>query len=226
MSRRQRFERRRLDDRLEKGEPLWPAQLAVAVAILLHLALAEQISLGPRWVMPAIEGVLLVALIVVSPARAPAHAGGRRAFALVVVGLVSFANIVSLGLLVHYLIAGGAAKGSPLIGSGVLLWATNVLLFSVWLWELDRGGPAVRHLHDDAQPDLQFPQMENPGLAPAGWRPAFGDYLYTSLTNATAFSPTDVMPLTHSAKLVMSLQSVTALATLGLVVARAVNILG
>jgi hypothetical protein len=195
------------------------------VAILLHLALVEQVSLGPRWVMPAVEGALLLALVVIAPARAPAHAGRRRGFALAVIALVSAANVVSLGLLVHYLIGGGSVDGGSLIGSGVLLWATTVLLFAVWLWEMDRGGPAARHGEPDAQPDLLFPQMD-PSVGPPHWRPGFGDYLYTSLTNATAFSPTDVMPLTHSAKLVMALESVTALATLGLVVARAVNILG
>ena len=101
-----------------------------------------------------------------------------------------------------------------------------MLLFSVWYWEMDRGGPVVRHLDPKALPDFQFPQMENPGLAPPGWRPGFVDYLYVSLTNATAFSPTDTMPLTQTAKLVMGVQSVAALVTVGLVVARAVNILG
>jgi uncharacterized membrane protein len=90
---------------------------------------------------------------------------------------------------------------------------------------MDRGGPVQRFLHPDVLPDFQYPQMENPGLAPAGWRPGFFDYLYTSLTNATAFSPTDTMPLTQTAKMVMGVQSVSALLTLGLVVARAVNIL-
>src|SRR3989442_269443 len=86
-------------------------------------------------------------------------------------------------------------------------------------------GPVARFLNPKALPDFQFPQMENPGLAPPGWRPGFVDYLYTSLTNATAFSPTDTMPLTQTAKLVMAVQAVAALVTVGLVVARAVNIL-
>jgi uncharacterized membrane protein len=220
------MERRLLQARLERGDPTWPPQLAVAAAIALHIPLAEQVSIGSRWTMPAIEGALLLALVILAPGRVTGHAGIRRTYSLVVIGIVTAANVGSLGLLLHRLVAGSSVSGSALIGSGLLLWATTVLLFAVWLWELDRGGPAARHLDPDAQPDLQFPQMENPQLAPSGWRPGFGDYLYTSLTNATAFSPTDVMPLTHSAKLVMALQSVTALATLGLVVARAVNILG
>jgi hypothetical protein len=127
---------------------------------------------------------------------------------------------------VNHLIGGQAAGGRALILAGMGLWATNVLLFAVWYWQLDRGGPEERFQAPDAPADFSFPQMENPGLAPAGWRPGFMDYLYTSLTNAMAFSPTDTMPLTHTAKLLMGIQSVTALGTLGLVVARAVNILG
>ena len=142
------------------------------------------------------------------------------------IGLVSLANVVSLALLVHYLVRGGKAGGHQLILSGIVLWATNVLLFAVWYWEMDRGGPVLRFRRPEILPDFQFPQMENPELAPRGWRPGFLDYLYTSLTNATAFSPTDTMPLTQTAKAVMGLQGVAALVTIGLVVARAVNILG
>jgi hypothetical protein len=143
-----------------------------------------------------------------------------------VIGLVSAVNGVSLGLLVHYLINGGNAGGHELIVSGAVLWVTNVLLFAVWYWELDRGGPVARFVDPDALPDFLFPQMEDTQFAIPGWRPGFGDYLYTSLTNATAFSPTDTMPLTLTAKLVMSVQAITALLTVALVVARAVNILG
>ena len=109
--------------------------------------------------------------------------------------------------------------------SGAVLWLTNVLVFAVWYWELDRGGPVQRFAHPDGPVDLLFPQMASPEFAHPGWRPGFADYLYMSLTNATAFSPTDTMPLTHTAKAVMGVQSVTALLTVALVVARAVNIL-
>jgi uncharacterized membrane protein len=216
----------RVRDRAERGDPYWPAQLTVAVAIALNLTLSQRVTVGPVWLLPAVEAVLLVALVVIAPARATRHSTGRRRLSLAVVGLVSLGNVVSLGLLVHFLINGGAAGGHKLILSGTVLWATNVLLFAVWYWEMDRGGPVVRFAHPDALPDFQFPQMENPQLAAPGWRPGFGDYLYTSLTNATAFSPTDTMPLTLTAKVVMGVQSLAALVTLALVVARAVNILG
>jgi uncharacterized membrane protein len=216
----------RVRDRIERGDPFWPAQLAVAAAIALNLVLSKKVTIGPVWLLPGVEAVLLVALVVVAPRRATVHSHRRRKFALAVIGFVSLANIVSLALLVHFLINGGKAGGHKLILSGIVLWATNVLLFAVWYWEMDRGGPVERFNNPDALPDFQFPQMENPRLAPEHWRPGFLDYLYTSLTNATAFSPTDTMPLTQTAKVVMSVQSVAALLTVGLVVARAVNILG
>jgi uncharacterized membrane protein len=213
-------------DRVERGDPFWPAQVAIGVAIALNFSIAGRLTVGPNWLLPGVEAVLLAALIYVAPARANQHSRARRRFGLTVIAAVSLTNVVSLGLLIHYLINGGPVGGHPLILSGVLLWATNVLLFAVWYWELDRGGPVNRFLANDALPDFQFPQMENPQFAPPRWRPGFLDYLYMSMTNATAFSPTDTMPLTQAAKLVMSIQSLTALATLGLVVARAVNILG
>jgi uncharacterized membrane protein len=225
MSSRLQLETARVRDRLERGDPYWPAQLTVAAAIALNLALTERVTVGPRWFLPSVEGLLLIALVVIAPTRATEHSQARRNFALAFIGFVSLTNVVSLGLLLHYLINGGKAGGHELILSGALLWVTNVLLFAVWYWELDRGGPVARFLDPNALPDFQFPQMENPQLAPAGWRPGFFDYLYTSLTNATAFSPTDTMPLTQTAKIVMGTQSVAALLTVGLVVARAVNIL-
>jgi uncharacterized membrane protein len=220
------MERTKLEKRLVAGDPLWPPQLALALAIGLYLLLSEKVTVGPNWLMPAVEAALLAALVVVSPNRAAAHAVGTRRFALSVVAFVSLANIASLVLLVHYLVVGGHAGGRQLIESGAVLWVTNVLLFSVWYWEMDAGGPAARHLNPDGFADFAFPQDDNRDLALPGWRPGYFDYFYTSLTNATAFSPTDTMPLTQSAKAVMALQSVSALLTIGLVISRAVNILG
>ncbi|HEV7460151.1 MAG TPA: hypothetical protein VGN78_06430 [Solirubrobacteraceae bacterium] len=225
-SRRLELETKRLRDRLEGGDPLWPAQLAVGAAIALHLTLSQKIVIGPKLLVPIVEAVLLLLLVVIAPSRAGTRSPRVRRFALLVIGLVTLTNVVSLVLLVHFLINGGKAGGHSLILSGVVLWVTNVLLFAVWYWEMDRGGPVERHQNPHAWPDFQFPQMENPQFAPKGWMPGFLDYLYTSLTNATAFSPTDTMPLTQTAKIIMGVQGVSALVTVGLVVARAVNILG
>ena len=224
-SRRQQIELARLRLRLEQGDPFWPAQTAVAVAIALSLLLPDTLTLGPRLLLPAVELALLFVLVVVVPRRATRHDRRRRTFALTVVGLVSATTIVALARLVHYLVAGGRVGGERLIESGGLLWVTLVLLFAVFYWEFDSGGPVARMRHAPL-PDFLFPQMDSPDHAPPNWRPGFVDYLYLSLTNSVAFSPTDTMPLTGTAKVLMGVQSVTALMTLGLVVARAVNIFG
>jgi len=224
-SRRREIELERLKLRLEQGDPYWPAQASIAVAIVLSLLLPDDLLIGPRYLLPAVEFVALFVLVVVVPRRATRHDRRRRMFALTVVGLVSATTIVSLARLVHYLIAGGQIGGERLIESGALLWLTLVLLFAVFYWEFDGGGPVARMQHPDF-PDFLFPAMDSPSHVPANWRPGFVDYFYLSLTNSTAFSPTDTLPLTGTAKVLMGVQSITALMTLGLVVARAVNILG
>lgn len=222
-------ELQRLDKRAKEGDPLWPAQLTVAVAIALHLALSDKLVVGPRWLIPAVEGLLLITLVVIAPQRASEIRGRhQRVLLWTILGLVTVTYLVSLGLLVHYLVTGGKVGGHALIGSGLVLWVTNILLFSVVYWDLDRGGPLNRFRQSKPWPDFLFPQMDSPEFTPMGhgWRPTFLDYLYTALTNATAFSPTDTMPLTQTAKLLMGLQGTAAIVTVGLVVARAVNILG
>jgi hypothetical protein len=219
------LEAERVRDRVERGDPFWPAQLAVALAIVLYLALSNKITIGPSWLVPAVEGALVITLFAVARGRATTHSRGRRWFALGVVALVTVTNFVSLALLIHYLVTGGQAGGERLILSGVVIWATNVLLFAVWFWEMDGGGPVARFLGESPMQDFLFPQ-DDLGGAYERWRPGFHDYLYLSITNATAFSPTDTMPLTFTAKGVMAFQSLSALATIGLVLARAVNILG
>jgi uncharacterized membrane protein len=119
----------------------------------------------------------------------------------------------------------GKNFGRELIIAGVLIWLTNFLILALWYWELDRGGPGRRAAGHDAIPDFLFPQMTDDRIEPIAWRPQFIDYLYVSLTNAMAFSPTDTMPLTPMAKSVMGVQSLVSLVTIGLVVSRAVNIL-
>jgi uncharacterized membrane protein len=221
-----RFEARRVQERIDRGEPYWPALVCLVLAVALNLALADQITIGPWWLVPGVGAIALVVLAIVSPSRASHHSRRTRAMAITITGVVTVTNIVQLVLLAHHLIDGGNAGGHALIVSGLALWATNVLLFGVWYWEMDRGGPVARFQHPDNHADFMFPQMDDPHFSPPNWRPGFGDYLYMSLTAATAFSPTDTMPLTQTAKLVMAIQSTTAFATIGLVIARAVNILG
>jgi hypothetical protein len=210
---------------LERMLPFWEPQLVVACAITLQLALSPQVTIGPKWLFPSLEGALLLGLIIGSPRVKAKDASLRRKFAVGMIGFVSAANIVSLVLLTHYLLRGGKENGHQLILSGIVLWVTNVLLFGLWYWEIDRGGPLARTGGRGKLPDFLFPQMDKPEFAPTDWMPDLVDYLYVSFTNATAFSPTDTMPLTQTAKWLMSVQALAALVTIGLVVARAVNIL-
>lgn len=226
MSHRLSLEARRVADRARNGDPYWPAQATLLAAAALNLAVTEQVSVGPKWIVSGVEVAAVIVYVAATPARATRSQPAVRRFVLGFIGLIFLTYAASLGLLIHYLVGGGQADGEPLIASGGVLWLTNVLLFGVLYWELDRGGPVLRFRHPENLPDLSFPQMQNPELAPEAWRPGFVDYLYTSLTAATAFSPTDTMPLTHSAKVVMAIQSTTAYVTIGLIVARAVNIIG
>jgi hypothetical protein len=205
--------------------PFWEPQLVVACTIVLQLALTDQVTVGPNWLLPSLEGALLLGLIIVSPHPNVRRSPLRRKLAIAMVGLVSAANIASLLLLCHYLLRGSKENGHQLILSGIVLWVTNVLLFGLWYFEVDRGGPVARSCSAEDLPDFLFPQMTDPRWAPEGWTPRLVDYLYVSFTNATAFSPTDTMPLTPTAKWMMSGQALAALVTVGLVVARAVNIL-
>jgi hypothetical protein len=211
---------------LDRFAPYWEPQLVVAVALALDLALPEKLTVGPTWLLPAVEGGLLVGLIIVSAHPIAQHSTVRRYVAIGLIALVSAVNIFSLALLCHYLVVGGKQSGKGLILAGAVLWLTNVLLFGLWFYELDRGGPVSRLRGEPLYPDFMFPQMaEGKAYTPADWSPRLADYLYVSFTNATAFSPTDTMPLTAQAKWLMSAQALTSLVTVGLIVARAVNIL-
>jgi uncharacterized membrane protein len=200
--------------------------VAVAVAIALQLVLPEKVirGLGSRWLIPALEVALLAFLLVANPGRISREERRLRAIGVSLIGLISVANVINLLELLNALLYGSKTSGRPLIYASLPIWLTNVIAFGLWYWELDRGGPAERQLADHARPDFLFPQMSAPGSSP-GWAPSLLDYLYTSFTNATAFSPTDTMPLTAWAKLLMSLQSLASLVTVAVVVSRAVNIL-
>jgi hypothetical protein len=212
---------------MRDAEPFWPAQLAAAGALLLYLTLPHSLIMGPKGLVPAVEGVLLAGLVITTPRRHHRQSPRVRDVVVGLLALVSLTTLVSLILLARYLLDGSHAHGHALLFAGAVLWLTNVLVFGIWYWELDAGGPGQRLARDalTTTSDFLFPQMTQPQLA-SGWRPRFLDYLYTSYTNATAFSPTDTLPLSAMAKLLMAIQSLTALVTILLVVARAVNALG
>jgi uncharacterized membrane protein len=207
------------------SEPFWPAQATILAAIALQLLLPSRLTVGPAWLLPTLEGVLLVGMFMATPNQLEHEHPRRRRVALSLTAFVTAANIYSLGALTHFLLHHNPSHGEELIVSGVLIWLTNFLIFALWYWEADRGGPGRRAAGHDGAPDFLFPQMSDDRIEPREWRPKFIDYLYVSLTNATAFSPTDTMPLTPMAKSIMGVQSMVSLVTLGLVVSRAVNIL-
>ncbi len=194
--------------------------------IALYLALPGRLIIGPRWLVPALELAIFVPLAITARFATAAETLARR-LALLLLGLVNIVNALSAGLLARRLIVTNAASlsGHQLVDASLSIWLTNVIVFALWFWELDRGGPLRRGTADEQMPDFLFPQMSTPQFAPRDWQPAFFDYLYTALTNAAAFSPTDTMPLSRWAKALMSLESLIALVTVVVVAARAVNIL-
>jgi hypothetical protein len=208
------------------GEARWPMAGAVLAATILILLLPKGERVGPAWLVPAIAGMLLVAVIVGDPGRIDRRSRVVRVLSIGLVAVLVLNSLWATGQLIDALINGGPETDSAkdLLAAGTVVWVSNCLAFALLYWELDSGGAAAR-AHDVADHvDFAFPQQINPDLAPPGWRPRFIDYLYLGFTNATAFSPTDAMPMVPWAKIAMTLQSLISLAILGLVIARAVNV--
>lgn len=218
----------------EQVESTWEAAPAVALVIAsqIFLALVSRTQGWTLWDLPwwvwltpvGPELALLIPLAWHRPRRRLEQAGRRRMAAVALLGLISLSNALLLVAVIGSLIEGTEKSGAQLLLKAITLWGTNVITFGLWFWEVDRGGP-VRRLRSDAPlPDFQFPQMENPQFAPPGWQPQLVDYTYVSLTNSIAFSPTDAMPLTRRAKLLMLSESSISAVTVLLIAARAVNI--
>ena len=210
-------------------EPRWPIALTlgffIAVSITLRIAVPNRSALGPDWLIPGIEIGLLVLLILADPAHISGRRRWLRRLSIALVVLLAGAALAATVRLIVDLVRGGKVtdSASDLLASGAVIWLGNVLVFSLFYWLLDSGGPLARFRGEHQYPDFAFTQQMSPELATPGWRPVFLDYLHLGFTNATAFSPTDVMPLTHRAKYTMLVQSTVALALFGLIVARAVN---
>ncbi len=220
--------------------PVWPV-LAVLTAAGLYATLPGKFVVGSgssaytvlRWLVPGLTVILLVPLALTIPGspllraatrRVEALRLSRRLLSLAVIALITAANALSITLLVHLLVNHAHTNAAPLLRAGIHMWVTNVLVFALWFWQLDGGGPLFRHVHPNYEHDFLFPQqmLDEPELR---WQPRFVDYLYLAFTNATAFSPTDAMPLTIWAKVLMMVQSSASLLLAIMVVARAVNIL-
>ena len=166
-----------------------------------------------------------MALFIINPGRISKHKRERWILGVGLTGVMTLSNIASAVRLIQSLIHGTVNNANDLLSFGGSIWLTNIVVFALWYWEFDRGGPGARAQALDPYPDFLFPQMSSPEYAPADWAPSFFDYLYVSFTNASAFSPTDVLPVSRWAKMLMMIQSATSLITVGLVIARAVNIL-
>jgi hypothetical protein len=209
------------------AEKRWPMAVTLILAMAVPLLLPARFSLGPSWAVPAVEVLLLVAIVAIDRGRIDRRSAAARALSLALVAvLVADAAGVTARLIAD-LIQGGPETNSAedLLKTGFLVWLYTIIAFAFVYWTLDGGGPESRFLAPPEFPDLAFPARLNPGIARSGWRPEFFDYLYLGFTNATAFSPTDVMPVARWGKLAMTVQAVCSLMILGLVIARAANIL-
>jgi len=212
--------------RVTQGEPRWPVSVAILCAIGMQVALPTQVAVKPRGLVPVVELLFLAGLFVANPRRLNRQSTVLRVASTVLIVVMSLANALSAGRLIDQLLRGVLALSpGALLATGGAIWATNVIVFALWYWELDRGGPVARAHATRVHPDFLFAQLQSPELASADWEPAFADYLYVSFTNAAAFSPTDTMPLSVWAKMLMLVESAISLALAVMVVARAVNIL-
>jgi hypothetical protein len=209
-------------------ESRWPPAIAVFVFLLLNLAdrlfLPGSQIIDLPWLLPIVEVAIIGVLVFGHPARLQKPRRWLHPTAVTLVSLMVFAALWATVRLINDLIWGSKLTNEPtlLLASGALVWLGNVLAFALLFWLIDGGGPSGRHRRSLPK-DFAFTQHLNPDIAPRGWRPVFLDYLHLAFTNATAFSPTDVMPLTHRAKYSMLVQATIALALFGLIVARAVN---
>ena len=209
-----------------KAESRWPAFAAVVIIIAGQTWIAGSLSLRPIWLYPAVAGILLLASVAVYIPSRTEPSRALRALSLGVIAVLVIANMVSLVLLVRGVFVGSKLSPTELLLTGAALWVVNVAVFALIYWELDGGGPEARADGHRDYPDLVFPQQQQDqqGLAPSDWKPTFPDYLYVSLTSATAFSPTDAMPYSRQAKLVMGIESTLSFVIAAMLVARAINI--
>ncbi len=223
--------------RVRGGESRWPASVSTLVAVGLYGALPGGLLVGPRYVIPVLELILLGMVVAENPLRMTRQTKRSRIVALSLTYLIMATNLISLGLLLHRLVSAND-QGSTLLLAALQVWLTNVSVFGLAFWELDRGGPVARHhLDRNALPaaDFRFPQDEDRDTTievakgssvMAGWMPRLIDYTYMSLTNSSAFSPTDTMPLSSRAKILMGAESTMALITSVVVIAKGVGSLG
>ena len=216
------------DRAVEQGEHWWPVALAVVVTVALHVALPAKYRINPAWVLPVVLLGLLAALIIGDPGRIDRQKTWLRILTGAVIAVLTVANLVGAGRLVGDIVTSNKLfdnNAPALLAVGGVIWATNVIAFGLWYWDLDRGGAAARAHHPQTDPAFVFAEMQHTEYAPADWMPKFADYLALAFWTATAFSPSDVSVIKRWAKLLMMTEAAVSLAIGVLVVARAVNIL-
>jgi hypothetical protein len=205
-----------------------PVLGALLAAIALQLAITRSdYAVIPRWPLITLEVLLLAVLVWLNPLRLSRSTVHGKYATWALLAAITLDNTLSAAVLDTRIITGEVSNDAMLLlGSGAAIYVTNIIVFGIWYWELDRGGPFARRSGHRPYPDFLFPQMTSPEVTKPDWRPTFVDYLYVSFTNVVAFSPTDTMPLARWAKIMMTVQAMVALSTAALVIARAVNVLG
>jgi uncharacterized membrane protein len=208
------------------AEPRWPMATAVLAATILFVGTPHRGRIPGWWAGPLLQLVLLGVLIAQDPGRIDRRSPALQRLMVALLVVMTVGTVTSVTVLAVDILAGvEGVTATVLLGRGAAIWFENVILFSLWYWQFDRGGPAERAAGTAVPPSFAFPENATPELAPAGWRPAYPDYLYLAYTNATAFSPTDTLPVRRWAKLTMMVQSTLSLVIAILVLARAINIL-
>jgi uncharacterized membrane protein len=208
------------------AEPRWPMATAVLTATFLFVVTPHGGRLALWWVGPVLQLVLLGFLIAQDPGRIDSRSPTLQRVMVALLVVMTLGTVLAVTVLAVDILAGVAGvTATVLLGRGAAIWVENVILFSLWYWQVDRGGPAERAAGAPIPPSFAFPENATPELAPAGWRPAYPDYLYLAFTNATAFSPTDTLPVRRWAKLTLMVQAALSLVIAILVIARAINVL-
>jgi uncharacterized membrane protein len=214
------------EPRRAAAEPRWPMATAVLAGTILYVGMPHSGRIPGWWLFPVVRLVLLGFLIAQDPGRIDRRSVTVQWLMMALLVVMTLGTVVGVIVLAYeILVAAHGISATALLGRGAAIWVANVIIFSLWYWQVDRGGPAERAAGSSIPPSFAFPENATPELAPPGWRPEYADYLYLAYTNATAFSPTDTLPVRRWAKLTMMVQSTLSLVIAILVIARAINVL-